>query len=307
MRILCSGGSGLIGSHLIPKLIERGHEVTELRRYTATRGLAPTTTHKVVWFDLHNSQTVEDLEAPDILIHLGAMASNAIANANPVDCFDTNATGTLRLLHSFRNAPSTVVIAASSSEVYAKPTEVSALNPYAASKIAVEEIVRCSGHPWIITRPFNTYGRAPLNAPVAVADKWVRAALLGEPIYLGDMETVRDYLWRDDHVNAYLKIVEAVERGDNGIYGRAYDFGTGRGVTLDHLLQVIQNSALFHHLVDGGGFRIVSGGYHRTNDVPVLVGNPHAAEMKLGWVPTVSLEEGIELTMKEWHGKLGLG
>lgn len=300
MKITISGGTGLIGSHLIPKLIERGHEVTELRRYTATCGLAPTTTHKVVWFDLHDANPVEDLEAPDILIHLGAMASNAIANRSPLECFDINATGTMRLLHLFRKSLDTVVIAASSSEVYAKPTEVYALNPYAASKIALEEIVRCSGHPWIITRPFNTYGRAPLNAPVAVADKWVRAALLGEPIYLGDMETVRDYVWRDDHVNAYIKVVEAVERDAQGIYGHAYDFGTGRGVTLDHLLKVISDA-------NGGSLNTEFGEYHRANDVPVLVGNPNASLHAFGWRPAVTLEEGIALAMKEWHGQLGLG
>ena len=305
MRILCSGGTGLIGSHLIPELVARGHEVTELRRYTATRGLAPTTTHKVVWFDLHDAQPAAPLPEADILLHLGAMASNAIANRSPLECFDINATGTMRLLHLFRDSPDTVVVAASSSEVYAKPSEVYALNPYAASKIALEEIVRCSGHPWVLMRPFNTYGRAPLGAPVAVADKWARAALLGEPIYIGDMETVRDYVWRDDHVNAYLKVVEAVECGDKGLYGHTFDFGTGRGVTLDALLEMVGAELGRQH---GGKLNLEDNeAYHRANDVPVLIGDPRDASEILGWHPTVTLEEGIALTMKEWHGKLGLG
>ncbi len=298
MRIVITGGTGLIGSHLIPELITRGHEVTELRRYTATRGLAQDDTHEVIWFDLHDAQPVSPLPTPDIILHLGAMASNAIANRNPLECFDINATGTMRLLHAFRHAPDAVVVAASSSEVYAKPDEVYALNPYAASKIALEEIVRSAGHPWIIMRPFNTYGRASI-APVSVVDKWCRAALLGEPIMLGDMETVRDYVWRTDHVNAYLKVVDAIGYGASNIYGRPYDFGTGVGVTLTTLLDTIAAQV-------PGVLNTVEG-YSRTNDVPVLIGDPTDAGRLLGWEPTVTLEQGVALTLEEWRGKLGLG
>src|SRR3990167_1180480 len=207
MNIVVTGGTGLIGSHLIPRLLEAGHRVTELRRYTATRGLGQTP-WPVVWFDLHDAQPLRDLEEPDLIIHLAAMASNAVANQNPLECFDINATGTMRLLHAFRQSPSCPIILASSSEVYAAPMKVAALNPYAASKIAAEEIVRSSGHPFVIMRPFNTYGRAPVGAPVAVVDKWCLAALTGGTIQTGDMEVIRDFVFRDDHVAGYEAVVE---------------------------------------------------------------------------------------------------
>jgi len=303
MNVTITGGTGLIGSHLIPLLLERGHEVTELRRYTATRGLAQQEGHRVIWFDLHDAQTVQDLPAPDVILHLGAMASNAIANLNPLECFDINATGTLRLLHAFRHAPDAVVVAASSSEVYAKPSEVRALNPYAASKIALEEIVRSSGHPFVLMRPFNTYGRAPVASPVSVVDKWCVAALTGKPIMVGDMETVRDYVWRDDHVAAYLHVLEAIKAGNTTLYdGHTFDFGTGVGTTLDELLGHVAGEAIGY----GVEMNLVEG-YNRPNDVPVLLGDPTLAKELLGWEAAVSLEEGIQRTMKEWHGKLGLG
>ncbi len=300
MRLIVSGGTGLIGSSLIPQLIAQGHDVTELRRYTATRGLAPWS-NEVIWFDMHDghlrlsAMDSPTLKHPDVIINLAAMASNAIANQNPLECFDINATGTMRLLQAFRHAPEAVVIQASSSEVYAKPSEVYALNPYAASKIAAEEIVRSSGHPFVIMRPFNTYGRAPIGTPVSVVDKWCLAALNEEPILTGDMETVRDFMFRTDHVDAYLSVVAALERRE-GILGRTFDFGTGVGISLTALLGAVK--------VANGLVRpeiILEEGYSRKNDVPVLIASPEQTESFLGWKARYNIVQGVDRAMQEWR------
>lgn len=296
MEIVISGGTGLVGNSLIPQIIAQGHDVTELRRYTATRGLVATP-HKVIWFDMHDGNPVGELPTPDIIINLAAMASNAIANQNPLECFDINATGTMRLLHAFRHAPEAVFIQASSSEVYAKPSEVYALNPYAASKIAAEEIVRSSGHPFVIMRPFNTYGRATIGTPVSVVDKWCIAALKGEPIYTGDMETVRDFMFRSDHVNAYLSVVAAVERRDEHVYGRTFDFGTGVGISLNQLLSVVVSECADWYQKEV----TLIPGYARTNDVPVLIASPEQTESFLGWKAKQDIQHGVRKTMREWY------
>lgn len=302
MNIVVTGGTGLIGSSLIPQLITQGHDVTELRRYTATRGLT-SHPHKVIWFDMHDGRVNAELPTPDIIINLAAMASNAIANLNPTECFDINATGVLRLLYAFRHAPEAVIIQASSSEVYAKPSEVYALNPYAASKIAAEEIVRSSGHPFVIMRPFNTYGRATVGSPVSVVDKWCLAALNGEPIYTGDMETVRDFMFRTDHVDAYLSVIAAIERKDD-IFGQTFDFGTGVGVSLGGLLGAIKVEVGTWRSFNGREREvIIEEGYARKNDVPVLIASPERTESLLAWKARVNILEGVHAAMLEWNTK----
>ena len=203
MRILCSGATGFIGSHLVPLLEADGHQVVSLWRYTAAR--VPRPEQDVVWGDLNldDMHRVVGLVLPDIIIHLGALASNAQANAHPVEAMQTNAVGTARLVEAAKAYNVKAFILASSSEVYGRPNERYALNPYAASKIAAEESVIASGLPFVISRAFNTYGRGPINLPRFVVDEAIHQALTTGEIRLRDYSPKRDFLFRDDHVGAY--------------------------------------------------------------------------------------------------------
>ena len=293
MEILLTGGTGLIGSRLVPELIGRGHSVTELRRYSASRGLVSDETHRIIWYDLRGGGSLSDAPKPDLVIHLAAMASNEVANRNPVECFDIIATGTMRLLNDLKHAGhSPLFILASSSEVIGNEHGgVFAHNPYAAAKIAAEEAVRSSGLRWVVTRPFNTYARALIGAPVAVIDKMIVAALRGEPLERWQTTAVRDFLWREDHVDAYLALVETLERCPDSVLSRAIQFGTGRGVQVNDVIPVIAKQL---------GAEVVAVPYGRPNDTPHLVAETAVAERLLGWTAKVNLEDGIDLAIEEW-------
>ena len=293
MEILLTGGTGLIGSRLVPELIKRGHSVTELRRYSASRGLVSDETHRIVWYDMRGGSDLRGVVKPDIVLHLAAMASNEVANQNPVECFDIIATGTQRLISDVdRIDAMPFFVLASSSEVIGNGIGgVFAHNPYAAAKIAAEEAVRASGFQWVVARPFNTYGRALIGAPVAVIDKMIVAALRGEPLERWQTTAVRDFLWREDHVDAYLALVETLEGRPDSVLSRAIQFGTGHGVQVNDVIPVIAKQL---------GAEVVDVPYGRPNDTPHLVAETAVAERLLGWTAKVSLEDGIDLAIEEW-------
>lgn len=295
MKILLTGGTGLVGSRLVEALAWE-HEVTELRRYVAGRRYdAPQ--HRVVQYDLRGGGEVPE-DDYDVVLHLGAMASNSAANRSPVECFDIIASGTMRLLHALeRMGGDPVVILASSSEVYAHEGHRGALNPYAAAKIAAEEAVMASPFSSVIVRPFNTYGRALVGSPVAVIDRWVVQALTGRPITAGDdiqlASVLRDFLWREDHVAGYLELLEQLGRY-SGTKGEVMEFGTGEAVSLQQVLDAVLGHFPGHEL-DRTSFT-------RPNDVPVLISDPSA--WAPGWSPAWTLEEGIERCINEWKDVL---
>jgi len=103
-RVFITGGNGMIGRDLVATL-QPEHEITQLWRYTAGRGLlAPS---NVVWGDLKDGdlrRLVEEAE-PDIILHLGALASNHIALQYPAEAMQTNAVGTARMVEAAQHVP----------------------------------------------------------------------------------------------------------------------------------------------------------------------------------------------------------
>ncbi len=295
IEILVTGGTGLIGSRLIPELIERDHTITELRRYNSSRGLQDNYEYRdVVWYDMRGGGRLPD-RTFDLVIHLAAMASNEIANKNPVECFDIIAMGTQRLMEDLRGHGNPIIVLASSSEVIGN--EVGgrfARNPYAAAKIAAEEIVRASGYRWVVTRPYNTYGRALIGAPVAVIDKWIVATLEGFPLERWPNSPVRDFLWREDHVSAYLALIEVLEKHPDSVLEQPIPFGTGQGHQVNAVLPMIANRL---------GADIIDVEQGRANDTPYLVAETASAEVLLDWKSKVSLVDGIDLAIEEWQMK----
>lgn len=301
MKILVTGATGMIGKDLVEALAH-SHEVRQMWRYTATRGLvAPT---NVIWVDLKDGDFIRPVREfePDIIVHLGALASNHIANQYPVEAMQTNAVGTARLIEATQQVPNLkCFILASSAEVYGEPadvlteeTPIKAIGPYHASKIAAEQAVRGSGLPFVISRPFNTYGRAKVGSAVAVADKWILLALQNRSIPLGGVTAIRDFMFRPDHVDAYVKIVEAIESGAT-VLGETFVFTPGEAVSLQQLYDVI-----------GGVIPMHTGGeYNRAVDIPVIHGDSTKARDMLGWYPRWYLHEGIKQSIEEWRHTLG--
>lgn len=297
MKILVTGATGLIGSRLLQTFLLQGHEARGLVRFSASRALPPFCTYGDVTDP--GIETAIHAFAPEIVFHLAAVASNSYANVHPAETFVINAGGTVNVVEALRRMnPKPVLVLASSAEVYGGATEVvneespvRATIPYVASKLAAEHYVRASGLPFVIARPLNTYGRALVGHPVAVIDKAIVSALTERKIDLWDPSIVRDFLFREDHVGAYLAILQKCQ----GALGQTFVFGTGTGTSIGDVLNSISQKT---------GAPVIPIGRQRERDAPVLIGNSLKARALLGWEAKVAVEDGIVQAIQEWRKPL---
>ena len=241
---------------------------------------------------------------PDVIIHLAALATNEISNAQPVEAMAVNAIGTARLVHAAQQLKGDLkaFVLASSAEVYGKPPEsglidenvsVYATTPYAASKIAAEGSLRASGLPFVIMRPLNTYGRACLGSAISVVDKWILAALTGKAIRIHDGTPIRDFMFRDDHARAYHHVIGHLSNA----LGMTFNIGTGIGTSLSELLMCVEKRFPQAKVVDED--------YSRPGDIPRLVGDATLAQRVLDWTPHYTFPMGFAQAADEWELEVG--
>jgi len=288
VRILVTGGTGFIGTRLVEKLNEMRHDVWQLQRYDAHR----LPQQRVVFCDLKDGDVNTAVQAiePEVILHLGALASNDIANQQPVESMLVNGVGTAKMVAAAKNLPSlSAFVLASSSEVYGiKPGHAEAINPYAASKMAAEQAVRGSGLPFVIMRPFNTYGRALVGMPKFVVDEALYQAASARSINLRDPNPWRDFIFRDDHVGAYLSVVGSVERGVDGVLGETFEFGSDSTAQIGRVAEIIAK------LADIPAERVTFRNVAREGDAPLLMSDSRKAREVLGWEPKYTLEDGLK-------------
>jgi len=307
MRILVTGGTGFIGSHLIPKLLEEGHEVYSLERYVTGRYVLGEV--KAVFADLRDSFAVRKVVRevmPEVVIHLASISPVAYSYDHPQEVFETNTMGTINLaeaclreVHHFEH-----FLFAGTSEEYGNQdtfpitenAELRPNSPYAVSKVAADKYLQymrdAYGFPVTILRPFNTYGRK--DNTHFVVERTITQMLKGEIVRLGDPTPVRDFLYIDDHVEAYLACLN-----NEKAKGEVFNFCTGRGVSIKELVELISRLIGFKGEIKWSTIPA------RPLDIKKLVGSYEKAKRVLGWEPKVPLEEGLKRTIEFWSKKLG--
>jgi len=308
LRVLVTGATGFIGSHLIPRLIERGYEVYSLERYVTGRYvLGQRREVKTVFGDLKEYFAVKRIiheVQPDVVIHLAAISPVAYSYDHPHEVIETNLLGTVNLAEScLREVPHFKhFLFASTSETYGNgpnpKTEETPQNPnspYAVSKLACEKYLLymrdAYNFPVTILRNFNTYGRK--DNTHFVVERTIVQMLQGKVVRLGDPTPVRDFEYVEDHVNSYLTCLDKEESK-----GEIFNFCTGRGVSIKQLVELIGK------LTDFNGEIIWHAIPSRPSDIKELVGDYSKAKRLLRWEPKFTLEEGLRLTIDFWKNKL---
>jgi UDP-glucose 4-epimerase len=300
LRVLVTGATGFIGSQLVPRLIERGNEVYSLERYVTGRYvLGQSREVKTVFGDLKDYFTVKRIiheVQPDVVIHLASISPVSYSYDHPQEIIETNLLGTVNLAEScLREAPHfKQFLLASSSETYGNgpipKTEETPQNPnspYAVSKLACEKYLLymrdAHNFPVTILRNFNTYGRK--DNTHFVVERTIVQMLQGNRVRLGDPKPIRDFVYVDDHVNAYLSCLEKPEKSIRQVF----NFCTGRGVSIKELVE------LFSELTNFRGEIVWDTIPARPLDIEVLVGDYSKAKQLLGWEPKYRLEDGLRL------------
>ncbi len=308
MRILVTGTTGFIGSQLAPKLIAQGHDVYGLERYVTGRyAISRNNKIKTVYGDLRNHFAIKNIVKevqPEIVIHLAAISPVSYSYDHPNEVIETNFLGTVKLAEAcLREVPHfKQFMFASTSETYGNgPTpkkENQPLNPnspYAVSKVAAEKYLLymrdAYGFPVTIVKPFNTYGRK--NNVHFVMEKIIVHMLQNKELRLGDPTPVRDFVYVNDHVDSYLTCLD-----NEKALGDVFNFCTGRGVTIEELVEIIRNLTGFE------GDVVWNTIPKRPLDIDILIGDGTKAKTLLNWTPKHTLEDGLKLHVEYWKGNI---
>jgi len=306
-----TGAYGLLGSWLVAALLERGVEVTVLRRDIAPRsplgllGLEPRVA--VVEGDVTDQALLDRALGEwevDTVFHLAAQTIVGTANRSPVGTWETNVRGTWTVLEACRRQEVPRVVVASSDKAYGAHDDLPyredqallARFPYDVSKAATDMIARSYWHtyglPVAVTRFANLYGGGDQNRSRLVPEA-IDAALAGRrPVIRSDGSPERDFLYIEDAVAAYLALAGALD--GPGARGEAFNAGGGRPRSVREVVELICRATGNDVEPDYRGEGTPAGEIDRQYvDYTKL-------RRLTGWEPRVGLEEGLARTV-EWH------
>lgn len=303
-RCLVLGGRGFIGSHLVDALLARGHHVRCFDRpHVVPLGEAHLSNPS---FELYEGDLVSEADVTEALVgcevcfHLVSTTLPKSSNADPVFDVESNVLGTVRLLtHAVKSGLNKVIFVSSGGTVYGVPTQLpipethptDPLCSYGISKLAIEKYLGLFNHlhglDYTVLRIANPYGeRQRTHASQGAVAVFLGKVMRGEPVEIwGDGSVVRDYIHIDDVVSALLAALDREGKE------RVFNIGSGRGVSLNEMLDVIEKVTKRKTIR-----RYVAG---RAFDVPASVLCIERARNTLGWSPQVEFEHGLA-RITEW-------
>lgn len=299
---LVTGGAGFVGLHMIDALLKRGAKVRVLDNFMCSRREALDPYLKKIDFiegDIRKQTDVKRaVKAIDVVFHFAAIRSVVKTVEDPLIAHEVNASGALALLEASQRTGVKHFIFTSTSAVYgaaiaSRQKENGALqpiSPYGVAKLSAEHYARyyfeANGLPTTSVRIFNVYG--PRQNPESKYSLVVPGVLSNiahgkPPVIDGSGEQSRDFIYIDDVLAALFKIV-----GNPRSFGKVYNLGTGRAVSVNRivktLLQITGSSLKAKH------------GPRRPGDPIRTCADIRRIRKELGWVPRVSLEEGLKRT-----------
>lgn len=315
MKILLTGGSGFIGSRLLERLKELNHDVYCLARYVSGGRFDFYAKHKIAFADLRDGEAVRkavQTVKPEAIIHLGATTAVSFSFLNPADVFHTNTVGTIHVAEAAREFGVEQMVHASTSETYGIQKDFpikedvmpNATSPYAVAKIAADNylwlIHKLYDFPVTIMRPFNTFARGLPNIKNRhyVVERAITGALENGVINLHNPRPIREFVFRDDHVAAYIAAL-----GNKKAIGQAFNICYGVGYTVEEMANKVAE------IVERKTGKPVNVEFlrepDRPMDIPELLGDPTKAKTILGWKPKYDLESGLSKAIDEWAEVLG--
>ena len=309
MRALVTGGAGFIGSWVVERLLQEGHEVWVLDNLSNGSEENVRTYHTHTGFkgfvrgDIKDNRVLEQLFKKDFAVcyHLAASINVQDSIDDPQTTFENDVIGTFNVLEHCRKHRVKMVFM-STCMVYDKATGSVGINesspikpasPYAGSKIAGENMVLsyfyAYGLPTTVIRPFNTYGpRQKATGEGGVISIFTNQALLGEPLLIyGSGEQTRDLLYVED----CARFVVATGLSE-GVNGQIINAGLGQDITINELAYKICGNLNQVRHVDH---------IHPQSEILKLLCNSNKAKDLLGWEPQVTLEDGLSM-VREWAG-----
>lgn len=235
MKILVTGGVGFIGTNLIKRLLQEGHEVHSLDDYSNGLVANELKGAKYHMGDIENISLMD--KDFDLIFHLAALSRIQPSFQNPEETFKVNTAGTQAVCDFAKQINAKVVYAGSSSRWH-DPYQ----SPYATYKHLGEEICKMYKKVYNldieIARFYNAYGPYEIvdGNMAAVIGKWRYQIKKGEPItVVGDGEQRRDFTHIDYIVDGLYRIAISGERHED-----AWELGTGSNYSLNEVYEMFR-------------------------------------------------------------------
>jgi nucleoside-diphosphate-sugar epimerase len=314
MSVFITGCTGFIGSNLATKLVENGYRVYGLVRHVARKELKPLDSIldkiRLIEGDLttyHSISSAIGTAQPQFVLHLGALSPVRLSFENPFPYVSTNFEGTVNIVHAMlEKAPKARLVYASTAEVYGwqekhEPIrETSVLHPaspYAVSKEAADQYVRMAMRIYdfeaTVLRPVNSYGRRSEKG--FVVEYLISKMLKTETCYIGAPKSTRDYMFVDDHVNAYMAVMKSEK-----VIGEVFNVSPNNPVTNEKLANILSKIIGFDGKIAFGSYPPGYPSRPILQDPDYLVLDSTRIRETTGWKPTVTLEEGLKKTVESW-------
>ena len=296
-KILITGSSGLLGSHLLNLLTKASPRIRLLTRRPLAR---PENMVRVFQGDIRESAVFnEAIEDVDVVFHLAALVNIDKSISDPLETLTTNVMGTLRLLESARKQTKTPhIIFSSSTNIYGSPhgdkvTEdypIAPSDPYSTSKAAADLIcqtyIKTYNLPITILRPSTIYG--PGQKITQFIPKVISEGLSSQILELGSLNSYRDFCYVKDVAAAFM-LAGATPNSASQVF----NISTGVSTNLGDIVE--KTSKLL-----GKKLEIKTKDTHRISHgtIPFVIDSSKARRV-LKWEPHYDIESGLKDTI-EW-------
>ena len=318
-KILITGISGFIGEQIANKALKEGYEVAGLiRQHPQHNQAVKNLRGKATLFegDVRDRTRLGNIIReydPEYVVHLAALTRVSYSFGHELETFDTNAGGTVNMISACRQYGTNLkkFIFASSMETYGhkpenqkqnKPFNPNTLpgvgSPYAVWKICGDWFVRqqhyANDFPGIVLRQTNTYGR--VYDDYFVVEAFITAMLKNKKeVNFGNPEPIRNFMHIDDLTDLYMTLFKT-ENPD--VFGKAFTIGPPNGITIKELADRIAEKLDWHGKINWYTREI------RDGEIFYLNSNNEKITELTGWEPKISLDEGLDRTIKYWKEKL---
>ncbi len=305
MKIVVTGGAGFIGSNLVDCLLEYGHQVVVVDDLSSGQKKSlPLENVNFYQLDIRSPQ-IEDLfkkEKPDVVIHLAAQIDVRISVKDPILDADINILGTLNLLQCcIKFGLKKFIFTSSGGCIYGEGKDLPFTEdhpfqpdaPYGISKLVINNYLEYYREvydlEYTILALGNVYGprQDPFGEAGVVA---IFAGLLldgKQPIIYGDGQQLRDYIYVDDVVDSYIRVLDKAN-------GQLFNIGTGLGTSVNTLYQKMAKITNFNGQPKYAPPRL--------GEIEKTYLDISKAKKLLKWEPKYDLDSGLEKTI-DWFKK----
>jgi len=307
-RILITGGTGFVGTHLVQFLKSNTSHIAVLASGGKSKPQPGVNYYEVDLRERDAVRPVVQEVKPDHIYHLAGISSVDDSWSSPRLTYEVNVFGAYNLFDAAMSLPRPPrILNISTSQVYApcssplsEDSRIQPNNPYAASKAMAELLVveyrRHTAGGIITTRSFNHTGpgQPPNFVLPSIAKQFVEVELgLRPPVLdVGNVEVQRDFTDIRDVIRAYSILLE------KGKPGEVYNVCSGSAVRLADIIRMFESAAGRKVTLATEESRV------RSNDVPLICGDPKKVRETTGWQPQISLPETIADLLDYWRSQL---